>query len=383
MTLTFFSNFLNHHQLPFCLEMIKLLGDGFKFVATESIPKDRLNMGYEDMNKTYNFVIRSYENRNEYEKALKLSLESDVIITGSAPEIFTAQRMEKNKLTFRYSERVYKKGRWRAVSPRGLKNMLLKHTRYRDKNLYMLCASAYTAGDFSLVGAYKDKCYKWGYFPEIKEYDIEKLIQRKKKNEKISILWCGRMLKWKHPEKAVYLAQKLKKDGFDFLMTIIGEGEKRAELENFVKNEKLSNEVKILNFMSPEEVRVYMEKSNIYIFTSDYNEGWGAVLNEALNSGCAVVASNAIGSVPFLLDHNKNGMIYKNNSFNDLYNNVKILLKDVKLRENISRNGYKTMIEEWNAKISAKRLIELSKSLLKKEKAVFDKGPCSIIEKKY
>jgi hypothetical protein len=37
--------------------------------------------------------------------------------------------------------------------------------------------------------------------------------------------------------------------------------------------------------MPPEEVRVHMEQSNIYLFTSDFGEGWGAVLNEAMNSG--------------------------------------------------------------------------------------------------
>lgn len=28
MTITFFANFMNHHQLPLSLELIKLLGDG-------------------------------------------------------------------------------------------------------------------------------------------------------------------------------------------------------------------------------------------------------------------------------------------------------------------------------------------------------------------
>ena len=49
-----------------------------------------------------------------------------------------------------------------------------------------------------------------------------------------------------------------------------------------------------------------MEKSEIFLFTSDKGEGWGAVLNESMNSACAVVASHAIGSVPFLLKDGEN-----------------------------------------------------------------------------
>ena len=33
-----------------------------------------------------------------------------------------------------------------------------------------------------------------------------------------------------------------------------------------------------------------MEQADIYLFTSDRNEGWGAVANEAMNSACAMVA---------------------------------------------------------------------------------------------
>ena len=50
MKITFYSNFLNHHQLPFCQEMVRKLGEDFKFVATEKIPLERLQLGYEDIN---------------------------------------------------------------------------------------------------------------------------------------------------------------------------------------------------------------------------------------------------------------------------------------------------------------------------------------------
>ena len=51
MKVTFYSNFLTHHQVPFCLEMQKLLGDDFKFVSTMKIFKWRLDLGFEDLNQ--------------------------------------------------------------------------------------------------------------------------------------------------------------------------------------------------------------------------------------------------------------------------------------------------------------------------------------------
>ena len=61
MKIAFFSNFLNHHQLPLCEAFYNTEGIEFKFVACERIPEDRLKMGYEDMNEKYPFVLRAYE----------------------------------------------------------------------------------------------------------------------------------------------------------------------------------------------------------------------------------------------------------------------------------------------------------------------------------
>lgn len=52
----------------------------------------------------------------------------------------------------------------------------------KNSNIYLLCASAYTAADYSKFGLFKNKTYKWGYFPETKKYeDIEVLVKSKKK----------------------------------------------------------------------------------------------------------------------------------------------------------------------------------------------------------
>lgn len=381
MKITFYSNYLNHHQLPFCEEMYRMLGDNFKFVAHMPVLSSRLKLGYEDMNKKYPFVIRAYENDLNRSIAMKLCLDSDVIITGSAPEIYTQTRLKENKLVFRYSERVYKKGIWRAFSPKGLAKMLQLHTIHKNKNMYMLCASAYTAGDFGMIGAYKNKTYKWGYFPENIDYNIELLI-KSKPTEKINILWCGRFLDWKHPEKAIYLANKLKNSGYKFNFNIIGTGALEVEIKNLVKRFNLNDCVNLLGAMPHKDVRVYMEKSNIFISTSDYNEGWGAVLNEAMNSGCSVVSSHAVGAAPFLIRNYENGIIY-NNKNDDLFNKVTMLINDKQLREYISRNAYYTIRNTWNGEIAAKSFIELSEQLLNGSDCNFKDGPCSKAKRIY
>ena len=279
MKIAFYSNYLTHHQLPFCLEMVKLLGDDFKFIATEKIDEERLQLGYEDLNSKYPFVINAYKGELEDERALRLAKESDVALFGSAPEKYLIERMKENKLSFRYTERPLKKGRLKLFNPHVLNTMLHLHTRYAWKKLYLLCASAYTAKDCGLVGGYWKKAYKWGYFPEIRQYREEEFIHLKENNEVPRIVWAGRFIPWKHPEYALQVAKKLKDDGYQFCMDIIGTGTLDKQLREQAESLQITDVVNFLGAMSPTSVRQHMEQADVYLFTSNRQEGWGAVLN--------------------------------------------------------------------------------------------------------
>ena len=221
------------------------------------------------------------------------------------------------------------------------------------------------------------KTYKWGYFPAIKEYgDIDKLIENKSKS---SILWVARLIDWKHPEIPILIAKRLKEEGYSFSMSLIGRGELEEETGKLISKNDLNDHVKMLGVMSPEQVREHMEKASVFMFTSDRNEGWGAVLNEAMNSACGVVANSAIGSVPFLIEDGENGYMYKDGDLDDLYNKVKLLLDDNEKRARMGKKAYLTMLDEWNANNAAKKLIGVCECILSGERKplLYEKGVCS------
>lgn len=178
----------------------------------------------------------------------------------------------------------------------------------------------------------------------------------------------ARFIGWKHPETAVELAKELKNQGYDFKIDMIGTGDKLEEIQKSIKENNLTDSINLLGTMSPEEVRTQMEKHSIFLFTSDRNEGWGAVLNEAMNSGCAVVANDEIGSVPFLIENGINGLTYHKGDFEELLSRVKNLLDNRNLCEDLSEKAYETLVSSWSAKVAAKRLKTTCESLLKGQK---------------
>lgn len=383
MRVVFVSNYLNHHQLPFSRAMIKNTDGQYWFVATKATSAYRLDMGYHDMNNQYPFVIRAYESKEAEEQAKALILQADAVIAGSAPEEYLTERIKSGKLLFRYSERLYKKGYIYLFAPRRIRNIWNLHLVNRRKPVYMLCASSFTAGDFALNGAYRKKCFKWGYFPEVKTHDPDRLFARKAQSGKTSLLWAGRFIDWKHPDDAVLVAEKLRADGLDFDLTFIGDGELRQTLEKTVSEKGLGDKVHFLGSLSPEEVREHMEASSIFLFTSDCQEGWGAVVNEAMNSACALVASDAAGATGFLVQHNENGLVYQSGNVADLYRKVKMLVEDAALRERLGRAAYASLLHMWNPEVAAERVLALAEALQAGKPTPFADGPCSPAEMKF
>ncbi len=379
MKVAFYSNFLTHHQIPFCLEMQKRLGDDFKFISTVKIFQWRLDLGFKDLDKEYDFVVRAYESEEEAERARKIALESDVVIIGSTTDDLIVERLKQDKLVFRYRARVF-------IFVDGIINTIFnkekiklffdRHIKFRkNKNLYLLCANAYGPNDFNLLGLYKNKIYKWGYFLETNQYDIDKLLDKKAENEKTQLIWVARFIKWKHPEIVVKLAKNLKKQNYNFQIKMLGTGKLEEKIKNKIKKENLEDVIEVVGQVPSDKVHYYMEDANIFLGTSASQEGWGAVINESMNAGCTVIANQKMGSVPFLIKHNENGLMY--NTYSQLEKNVKRAIEDKELQRKLGKNAYHFITEQWTAKMAAENLLKLFESILEKKECNIEDGPAS------
>ena len=134
----------------------------FYFIATEKIPLERLKMGYEDMASKYPYVIKMYEDSYLRYAAYYIIRTFDVVIFGSCPPSLIELRMRKNLLSFIYTERFLKKGLWYRYIPSIRKKIMDRIVKYKNQNLHVLYASAYSSYDLYLCG-YTKPCYKWGY----------------------------------------------------------------------------------------------------------------------------------------------------------------------------------------------------------------------------
>lgn len=347
----FVSNYLNHHQIPFCNAMHGFLSGSFVFVQTEPMEQERIRMGWQE-EADIPYLKKYYE---DPESCRELIASAGVVFFGGTDdESYIDARLQEGKPVIRCSERLYKTGQWKAVSPRGLKKKYHDHTRYRKRPVYLFCAGAYVPSDFHLIGAYPGKMQKWGYFPETRQYDVTRLMTDKQSGR---ILWAARFLDWKHPELPIRTADYLRRKGLSFHLDMVGSGDMEEQVAALINELKLQDVVTLHGYCSPGPIRSMMEQSDIYLATSDREEGWGAVVNEAMNSGCAVVGSSMMGAVPYLIRHGENGMIYRDGSEEALFQMTEKLLGDRELCQRLGRNAVQTITGEWNAETAAERLL--------------------------
>jgi len=106
----------------------------------------------------------------------------------------------------------------------------------------------------------------------------------------------------------------------NYNLLIIGEGEDRLKLENYIKVNDLSENIYLKGFcLNPFK---FMSKSFLYISSSKWEEPGHSIL-EAGYLNLPIITSNCPNGPKELYIHKKNAFVFKNNSAEDLYLKIK------------------------------------------------------------
>lgn len=375
MKLVFYSLTLNHHQAAVADALYSILGSDYYFVET-SVSHESKGSTEDYSQRPY--LITAWKNSELYNTALKLAETADVCMFGGNESLpFLKTRMRLNLLSFYVAEHWLKKGLLNILSPRLL--LFLKEYflgNWNNKKLYHLCASAQAPSDDKILGIFDKKCFKWGYFPKFsglkKEY--------KQSDNIVSIMWCARFLNWKHPELPIQLAHRLKIKGYKFKLDMFGTGLEYQKIKKIASKMDVLDVVSFKGGVSNAEILKQMNEHDIFLLTSDRNEGWGVVANEAMSNGCVLVGSDAVGSTPYLVKDEENGCLFKSCNLDSLMEKMEWLLNNPDKINEISLNGCHTIIDIWSPMNAAKNLLQLIDDLQNERDSSIQEGPCSIAE---
>lgn len=355
MKVVFFSSFISPHMKPFCDYLSKKCD--FTYVQTIQLTEERKKMGYA-FTETIPYLMDLSADK---EKQKKLADDADCVIinSGSADAGIVYDRIRQNKITFFCNERLFKKGFIKYADLRLWKQWII-NLQARGKKTYLLCLGSYVCQDFERIGFEKGKSFRFGYFPEIAR-DLQY-----QESDKLRLIWVGRMIDWKQPELMIAVAIELEKSGIPFVIDMIGDGPLRDRIEKERSQLNQPKNVILHNMLPNDTVRVLMAQADVLVMTSNRQEGWGAVANEALSAGTPVVSFETIGAAYYLIQDGYNGKLCRENNLSQMTEAI----LDIKRNEAFYRMNALETMESWNAAVAAERFLKVCESCRSNNEAV-------------
>jgi len=228
----------------------------------------------------------------------------------------------------------------------------------------------------------KELCDKFGFdvkkflvhYESVNVQEIQKMIEGLKPKDlikkTISILSVCRLEPKKGLRQALQAIANLykKNTSLHVRYTIIGEGSQRVILEEQIKKLELNDIVVMVGGKSKKEVVEMLVQSDILLapsYTSEDGdvEGIMNVLKEAGLAGTIVVATDHAGA-PELIEHDKNGVLAKQNDVDDLTEKLAYAITNPNRWSEWRNNLTKEIRERFNNRQTNQQLIEILTNIL-------------------
>lgn len=170
------------------------------------------------------------------------------------------------------------------------------------------------------------------------------------------------------PTKTYLIAvgRLVKRKGFDYLIRsltyldeniaalILSEGPERENLIKLAKNLNLDRRVRLLGPVTEEKKFQYLDSADIYILSS-IHEGFGIVLQEAMQVGLPIVATNH-GGQNDLLEEGENALLVEPKDPQAIADGVKELLANESLQTRMRQSSLQKITEFTTARTAAEYL---------------------------
>jgi glycosyltransferase involved in cell wall biosynthesis len=174
----------------------------------------------------------------------------------------------------------------------------------------ILCVSRGVADAFNKKFNLKKKATVQ-YNPIDREAILQKATQQiNVKKDKVTLVTVGRLTEQKGYDRLLKVCKRLKANGFDFNLWILGDGEQRGILQRYINENDLEDNIRLMGFHS--NPYPYIKRADIFVCSSR-TEGFSTVATEAIILGKPVITTNCAG-MEELLGDSKYGIIVDNTS---------------------------------------------------------------------
>lgn len=152
-----------------------------------------------------------------------------------------------------------------------------------------------------------------------------------------TILYLGRVKRYKRVDLVLRAAARLKSRGLRFRLIVAGKGDHLPELQRLARQLDLAADVDFKGFVSDEEKLELFRRSWVHALTSP-KEGWGIANLEAAACGTCTVASDSPGLRDSVRD-GETGYLVPHGEIGRLAYRLGAVLSDPELRDRLGRGA--------------------------------------------
>ncbi|MGB8704232.1 MAG: glycosyltransferase [Gillisia sp.] len=191
--------------------------------------------------------------------------------------------------------------------------------------------------------------------------DTSEFKPQQEKSKNFKILYVGRLIALKGALQALRVLQILLEKGYkDIDLTLVGEGEQRKEIEEYIKDHKLQSHVKLLGAQSQEMVKELMRQSHVFFLPGIYDdngraETQGLVIQEAQAMELPVLVSD-VGGMKYGVLEGETGFVVPEKDIAAFAEKLEFLIHNPDIRSKMGKKGREFVVENYDSKILGNRL---------------------------
>jgi glycosyltransferase involved in cell wall biosynthesis len=162
-------------------------------------------------------------------------------------------------------------------------------------------------------------------------------------SDRFAVGWIGRMTAVKRTDDVLVAFKRLRDDGVDAVLCMVGDGPDRPELEQRAHELGIVRDTLFLGYQ--EEVAPFYAAFDALVLPSS-NEGTPVSAIEALAAGRPVVATR-VGGVPDVVVEGEDGFLVEPGATDDIADRLAQLARDPELRERMGRAGRERVLPRY------------------------------------
>ncbi len=169
-----------------------------------------------------------------------------------------------------------------------------------------------------------------------------------------------------HPRKGlktlIHAAKAVVEKYSNVKFVIVGQGPQEKELKSLINKLQLERNVALTGQQN--NIPYILKSSDIFVLPSN-REAFGFVNLEAMISKLPVIATK-VGGIPEIIQDQKNGILIKPQSPQEMSQAIIKLIENPNLRSQLSTTGHKTVVENFNAQSMSKKYQEVYTEVIHK-----------------